>query len=287
VTDWTSHLGRTRRFLEPLGWMAAAALVILLAASGAVLAKWLDRQAGSGSADVVLLDLPPMPAAEAVSDDPGPQPEEAPAPDSPDAPEAGDGPPRPATSAEAAPEMTSPQALPDPSPVAEDAPVADSLPPVEKAEVPLPAPTPKAAKTPEKKPRKEPAKQKPAEKTKPAEQTQEASGKAAQASKAAKAAAASARGAGATASAMKKWLSTAQSKLGRHMTRKTYGGRGQATIVFTVAPSGQITAVRLAKSSGDAALDAALLAQARGAGALPPPPDGQTGQLALPVKIRG
>ena len=71
------------------------------------------------------------------------------------------------------------------------------------------------------------------------------------------------------------------------MTRKTYGGRGQATIVFTVAPSGQITAVRLAKSSGDAALDAALLAQAQGAGALPPPPDGQTGQLALPVKIRG
>ncbi|WP_292332820.1 energy transducer TonB, partial [Mesorhizobium sp.] len=72
-----------------------------------------------------------------------------------------------------------------------------------------------------------------------------------------------------------KWKSRLYTWLGRH-TRYPSAARlrrakGTANVVFTVAASGQVTSVRLARSSGDADLDRAALKTLQGA-TVPAPP---------------
>lgn len=267
MTDWTAHRQAGMRLMESLSWLAAAALVLVLAASSVALARWLDQRAGEGQAQTVLIDLPPLPPAEAVADDPGPQPDAAttlPAAPPPPPPAADDRPE--AQEADDTPELA-------------EAPPAPELTPTEaqpRADVALPEP-----------PKAEPQ-EKPVEKAKaPVKKKRKAEPKPEAAAPAAKSGAMAAAGNAAPADAMKKWVSSAQRQLARHMQRKNYDGRGEVRLLFSVAASGAITGVSLQGSSGDAALDAAILAQGRRAPSLPPKPDGTAGQLVLPVRSKG
>lgn len=249
MTDWASH--HPARRSAPLGWLAAASLASLLAASTSALGFWLDRRAGTGTAPAaLLLDLPPI---EALAEPPPAAPLRK--PEAPSATPPDPAPPKPA--AETAPDLAPPPGLAPTAPSGSDQPQADT-----------PPPKPKPAKSGAKA-------QKQAAPTKPA------------AAAASPAPTATAQGDGATASAMQKWLNQAQRTLGRHMARKGYGGTGRVTLLFSVAASGQITAASLQGTTSDPEVDAAILAQARRAPALPPRPDGKTGRLALPVRLRG
>ncbi|MBE0555085.1 MAG: hypothetical protein IH625_15480, partial [Rhodobacteraceae bacterium] len=72
MTDWAAHRTLGRRLSESLAWLLAAAMVLMLAATTAAIASWLDRRAGAGDADVVLIELEPLPVAQAFAEDPGP-----------------------------------------------------------------------------------------------------------------------------------------------------------------------------------------------------------------------
>lgn len=265
MTDWVAHRRAGMRLMESLAWLGAAALVLILAASSVALARWLDQRAGDGAAQTVLIDLPPLPPAEAVADDPGPQPDAATTlPAAPPPPPGADETPRDATP-EDLPDLAEAPALPELA-------STETLPRADVALPELPKPEPKA---------------KPAEKAKPPAKKKKAEPKPEAAPAAAKSGAAAAAGNAAPANAMKKWVSSAQRQLARHMQRKSYDGRGEVRLVFSVAASGAITGVSLQGSSGDADLDAAVLAQARRAPDLPPKPDGAAGQLVLPVRSKG
>lgn len=279
MTDWAAHLGHGRRLTEPLGWLAAAAFAILLAATGASFAMWLDRRAGEGTApDTMLLDLPPMPPAQAVSEAPTPQPDApAAAPDQMEITKDADGPPQTATSADAAPDLDLPEDLMAPEEVAEDIPQAEPPPPppvVQKAEVQEPAP----------KPLKKQKKVK--EKAKPDQKTKKEQGERASASKASGSSAAAAAGDGATANAEAKWKAKASSLIARHMTRKRYSDKGSVSLAISISASGAITGVSLRGSTGDNKLDAEILSQARRAPSLPPSPSGKASRVSVPVTVK-
>ncbi|TIU65717.1 MAG: energy transducer TonB, partial [Mesorhizobium sp.] len=81
-----------------------------------------------------------------------------------------------------------------------------------------------------------------------------------------------------------KWKSRLYTWLGRH-TRYPSAARlrrakGTANVVFTVAASGQVTSVRLARSSGDADLDRAALKTLQGA-TVPAPPAEKAGTSVI------
>lgn len=81
-----------------------------------------------------------------------------------------------------------------------------------------------------------------------------------------------------------KWKSRLYTWLGRH-TRYPSAARlrrakGTANVVFTVAASGQVTSVRLARSSGDADLDRAALKTLQGA-TVPAPPVEKAGTSVI------
>jgi periplasmic protein TonB len=64
------------------------------------------------------------------------------------------------------------------------------------------------------------------------------------------------------------------------------GATGTALISFTVDDSGRVTSVSLARSSGDAGLDAASVAMVRRASPVPPPPSELGGHVNLTVPVR-
>lgn len=284
MTDWAAHRTLGRRLSESLAWLLAAAMVLMLAATTAAIASWLDRRAGAGDADVVLIELEPLPVAQAFAEDPGPAPDVASsAPATPPPPPPEETTPQLQDSAEEAPDLTPVPDQPAPE-LAELVPQADvALPP------PPEKPQPKPEKKPEPKqePARKPAKKAETPKDQPKPEQTAKDSKSEAASAPAKAGAQTARGTAATASQMKKWQATVMRKLSGHMQRKTYKARGSVSVVFTVAASGQITGVALAQSSGNPDTDAAILAQARRAPALPAPPNGEGGKLLLQMTIKG
>ncbi|MBL4928609.1 energy transducer TonB family protein [Fuscibacter oryzae] len=251
MTDWSA---RHRPRLEPLGWLAAATLAALLAISTAAFANWFGGRVGTGTSEsTILLDLPPLPPALAVAEPPAPQPVTPPPPPELQAVPRADESAPPAPQTEDAPDLTPPdrQTLTD---------LPDALPTDEA----LPAKSEHSAKPAAKKK----TAQKPAKKAEPA------------------ASAATAKGEGVTASAMRKWTAKASQRLDRHMRRGSYNNAsGTVAIRFQVAASGQITGAKLIGSTGSASLDAALLAQARRAPALPERPDGKSGQIEKTVTV--
>jgi protein TonB len=272
VTDWADHMLRGRRWADAVLWTLCAATIALCLAAGTAFAMWLDLQSGQNQAleDAVLIDLASLPATTALAEVPEvPQPEaETTPPDEieetpieeaaletptvePDTFE----PPEP----EEAPELNDPQ---------------DELPEVTST-LPEPPPSPKKKQPP--KPKKaakaEPAPKKPAE-TKAAPQKAQAGTEAA-------------RKGSATANERARWHAKVAAQLGRHLKRKSWeGDRTSLTVSLRVDGSGRITALSLASSSGDAALDAAVVAHLKRLGKVSAPPDGQGEPLRLPVKLR-
>lgn len=84
------------------------------------------------------------------------------------------------------------------------------------------------------------------------------------------------------------WRSMIMALLNRHKRFPSGGGQGTATVAFTIDRSGRVLSARLARSSGDSALDAEAVALARRVSPLPPPPAelGHGGSILLAVPVR-
>ena len=85
------------------------------------------------------------------------------------------------------------------------------------------------------------------------------------------------------------WRSMIVALLNRHKRFPPGGGQGIATVAFTIDRNGRVLAARLARSSGNTALDAEAVALARRVSPIPPPPpevgNGGSILLAVPVKF--
>lgn len=284
-SDWGAHLGRGRKIAETAAWVGAGSAVAVFIAASAALATWLDRREGEGMAQTIMIDLPPI---EAVADAPAVQPEASTeTPENAEAPDTDAPPEEPQDLAEDLPEPDQPD-LPQPEDMAEALPDTTPPPPpepepepVKPPEVSLPQPKPKPAEVKEK---KKPKAEKPAEDKPREEKPREAKGRKSEASQASSAAGGAAAGS-ASPSQMAKWKSRVQQVLAKHMRRKSYGYRGNVTLVIHTSASGQITRVDLSSSTGNPAADAALRDQAARA-KLPPSPRGAAEVLTLPVSLR-
>jgi protein TonB len=86
-----------------------------------------------------------------------------------------------------------------------------------------------------------------------------------------------------------KWRGALMAHLNRHKRSPRGGGAGTATVKFTINRSGSVTSVRLARSSGSKALDAAAISLVRRASPVPRPPASVRGNsiaLSVPVRFR-
>lgn len=85
------------------------------------------------------------------------------------------------------------------------------------------------------------------------------------------------------------WNSRVQSAVARHMGRTRMAGRSQGsvrvTVVFTINGNGTVSGARLAGSTGDPRMDAAIDRQASRLPRMPAPPSGKSISLTLPVLI--
>ncbi|GGF51269.1 cell envelope biogenesis protein TonB [Azorhizobium oxalatiphilum] len=85
------------------------------------------------------------------------------------------------------------------------------------------------------------------------------------------------------------WRNRLVAHLNRHKRYPPGAGRGTATLAFVIGADGAVRSARLARSSGDAALDSETLALAQRASPVPaPPPDlvqGGTMLLAVPIRF--
>lgn len=84
------------------------------------------------------------------------------------------------------------------------------------------------------------------------------------------------------------WRSLIMALLHRHKRFPAGGSRGTATVAFTIDRAGRVLSARLARSSGDAALDQEVVALARRVSPVPPPPAdlGGAGPILLAVPVR-
>ncbi|CAN0584849.1 unnamed protein product, partial [Ectocarpus sp. 12 AP-2014] len=83
-------------------------------------------------------------------------------------------------------------------------------------------------------------------------------------------------------------MSNYQGKVFRKIARAKRGKlnvRGSATVILTIAPSGQLTGLSLARSSGSGKLDDFALLQIRRAAPFPPSPNGKS--VSYTVKVKG
>jgi protein TonB len=67
---------------------------------------------------------------------------------------------------------------------------------------------------------------------------------------------------------------------------RSAGQEGVATVTFRIGGSGQVSGVRLARSSGSASLDREVQAMVQRAAPFPPPPGGQSMTFAAPISFR-
>ncbi|MFK8252127.1 energy transducer TonB family protein [Ancylobacter terrae] len=85
------------------------------------------------------------------------------------------------------------------------------------------------------------------------------------------------------------WRSRLMAHLNRHKRYPAGAGstQGQPRVAFTINRTGQVTAARIAASSGSALLDAEAVAMVRRASPVPPPPEGVGGaSLSFVVPVR-
>jgi len=260
MTDWSDHLGRSRRHLEPLFWVLAAATVAMLAAASAALALWLDPEFGQKDAEsrVVVIDLTTLPPVEMVAAEPPPAPLPDPVPPEPE-PEVQ--PKSPAPDSIPAPKpLVKPVLKPDPQPKPEPKPEPKPDPEPAPKPKPKPDPKPKAEKKPDRKP------------TRKAE------------APAARVAAAPVQGS-AQASAMAKWKRKVQGQMASHVKRTRAGAKAKLVLSVQIDGAGRMMAVSVRQSSGDAGLDARIAAHAQARGSVAAPPDGKGTTLILPITL--
>lgn len=148
-------------------------------------------------------------------------------------------------------------------------------------------PLPKKEPEPEPEPKKEPEKKEAKKKKRP-----EAAASAAMAPRAVKDArkaktnAAKRSGTSSSMSAAT-WRGRLVAHLNRHKRHPGGGARGTASISFTISRSGNVTGVRLTRSSGNPKLDQAAVALARRASPVPAPPSSVGGgSVTINVPIR-
>lgn len=287
----TPGMSPRRRLQALLLWLPAAAGAAGLFAAGAALASWLDVTAGEadGLQDALLIDLTEIAPVEAFSslpEAPAPEPEAAPEPE----PEPASEPePEPAAKAAeppepAAPEATSPEPV-SPEPAAQDAPPTAPAPP---APLPKPSAEAKPAPKPEPKPEaKAQTKPQPKPAPKPKAKPKAEAKPAATAAKPTPGSDTklSSRPKGSPA-AVAKWEKTVQGQLAKHIKRKRFPfPKASLTLAFKINGSGQVTSVTLTRSSGNAKLDAAVLAHARKKASVAAPPNGKGATLNVPMRF--
>jgi protein TonB len=266
-----------RRRGEALGWAASGAAVALTLSGLAALAMQIAPGGAAGEADlaVPILLAPPAPALGAFSEA---APEAAAEPPDPAASPVADAPPALPQAAEAPPD---PQAPAAPEPLAAEAdpsPDHATPPPPQKAELAEAEAPPEPAPKPKPKPQKKAAKpakaaEKPAKSAKakkPLETAKESSQASVEAAPAPKP---TAKSAGTGKSAAANYGSKVVKKI-KKTRKKNTGGKGVAVVSFLISGSGGLSALTIARSSGDGALDAAALDHIRRSAPFPPPPPG-------------
>ncbi|MDR0810008.1 MAG: TonB family protein [Gemmobacter sp.] len=273
MTDWAEHLAHRAILPEPARWTLSAVSVLGIALIGAALVSWLDLRPGldGGLHDAMLIDISALPATEALADLP---PASAP-PAAPPPPEALTSPERikdlgPPPRDIAPPDLPEPEVLSQPE--QDIAPPEQDMPPS-----PVPMPEQKPAKKPERtqavgRPQRETVKKG----QPPAAIDQGQTGRAAEPG----------RSGTVSADAIARWQSKVSTQVARHMKRHVFSARNVPLVLdFAISGDGRVTGVSLAGASGDATLDASVLAHARRLGAVAPPPNGKALSLNQPILI--
>ncbi|MEI4487316.1 TonB family protein [Frigidibacter sp. MR17.14] len=312
MIGWQAQVSPRRRRIEAAGWTAAAGLVLGTVAAGTALALIYDPAGTGGREQVVMMELPPLPAAEAVAEVPEAAPD-IPQPDTPEmAPPEAETPPEalpdlPPPRAEAPPDLAPPPdmaaperlaeplpdtASPEPPPPSVEPPVE---PPVETAEVALPdsprpperpetqpEPVPPKPDTPQPdSPRRE-ARKRPEPERAPDRQAERATER--REASAGQAAAPAARGS-ASASEIERWTGRVQGQLARHMQRRRFAP-GTVLLQLTIDSAGRVTGASVLQAQGAGGLEAEILAHARRIGRVTAPPPGAPTTLRVPVQVR-
>ncbi|MEI4470234.1 energy transducer TonB family protein [Frigidibacter sp. MR17.24] len=293
MIGWQASLGRARRRREVAGWTAAGTLVLCTVAAGTAIAMIYDPAGTDGAERAVMIELPPLPAAQAVAEVPEAAPD-VPAPDTPDlappAPDPEAAPDLPTPVAEAPPTPAPPPAMAPPAPRAEALPDRPEPPPpppaaepeVALAEVPRPPARPDAA--PKVEPEPEPAPrqaERPEPQRQPARQAQERPRQQAQQAQAGARAAAGR----ATATEIERWTGRVQTQLARHMQRRRFAP-GTVLLQLTIDAAGRVTGASVLQARGAGGLEAEILAHARRIGRVTAPPPGAPTTLRVPVQVR-
>ena len=271
-----------------MAWLASTSVTALLVSGIAALAMTMPRdEPGKSLGDIeepMMVMMMPSDAMTAMTEPTPDVVDSAPSqqadgevteeeiPDTPelasDMPETTDAPVIEEALADAAPEMD--MDLPEP-PVVEKPEVALEK-PKPKKEVAEKKPEPKkpVKKTTEKKePAKEPAKKKAAENSASAKASKSAQG-------------AASSGGGSAASAAK-YGALVEKKISR-TKKRSIREKGVATVRFSIAPSGAIASISIARGSGSAAVDTAAMDHIRRAAPFPPPPAGAKTSFNFNVK---
>ncbi|WP_312526413.1 TonB C-terminal domain-containing protein [Paracoccus sp. (in: a-proteobacteria)] len=276
---------------DSAAWGTAGAVVLAAHVAGAV---WLMNRAEAaqvaGLPEAVYVDLAPMPMAaaplaqleqvdqkESLNDDPEPEPEEE-----PEEAEISDFTPPPLPDLEPLPDMSTLIA-------AQDAVVLErsELPPKrpEREEPQREEPIKKIVEKKIDKKKDEPKKRE--NKAQPSTESRRTTQ--VQAPQAERTAAPNvARGTTSNPRQIATWESKINSAVARHMRRTRVGnarGNVTATLVFTLTPGGQASGMRIASSTGNPTIDAAISRQAARMPNLPPHPSGTSRPLSIPVRI--
>lgn len=105
--------------------------------------------------------------------------------------------------------------------------------------------------------------------------------------RAARAAAVASSGVGrGSSAAAANYQSAVLAHLSRYRNKPTGTGKGTAQVNFTITGSGVVTAVRLARSAGNATYDREAQAMPRRASPFPPPPNGRSRSFTVPIHFR-
>lgn len=86
--------------------------------------------------------------------------------------------------------------------------------------------------------------------------------------------------------AVARWQKRLVAHLNRHKRFPRDAPAGAATVGFTIGRRGQVLAVSLLKSAGDAALDAEAVAMVRRADPVPAPPKGLSAPISFTLPLR-
>lgn len=248
---------------DTAGWLASTAIAALMVSGIAALAlsiKEPGRSTGEDSVPILMM-LPPTVALEAMVE---------PSPDV--ASEAAEMQPEP--EAEDAPDTPELTEAPDAPQVPQNAPVMEDILAEKPPEVDSAVPLPVAPKKPEPKPeKKKEKKEKQAEKKPEKKKQEKKKSEEAVASAPAKSAPAAASAGSGSKQTAQNYAAQVMKKVSR-TKKKRAGVRGTVVVAFSIASSGALASVSVARSSGQPALDQIAVEHIHRSAPFPPPPAG-------------